>query len=247
MKPWYEEPALWMTAAAVGAAFLFVERKAVIGSVNDVFERGDRLTYGVMDPQRGIIVTSPDDLLNAAESRLGYAIDQDIYALARMIRSEGAVQGEARAHVAINDLARLQWSSLFDLLTYSTAKWAKGLFGKQASFKFQSATGGETWKRSEAAHDNDDHPIILDKQVRRYSTAQDPYAGDVLTARKAIADAANGIDPTNGAVKFLDKTGLLSQDGASSFERVNARWTKEGLVAFTLPAYGDDLVLYRRA
>lgn len=248
-RRWFEDPVVWGTAALfVGGYFYFGQPtpQAIVGGVKDVFTKGSRLTYGVMD-SRGIVITSPDALLNALETRLGYVVDQDVQALARMIRSEGAAEGNARAHVALNDLARLQMASLFDLLTYSTASWSRGWFGKQASFKYRAKDGGETWNRADAAVDSEGHFTILDKQVRRYSTAQDPYDGDIATARQAIAEHAAGIDPTGGAVKFLDKSGLRAQEGAGSYAGILAKWGEEGLVAFTLPELGDDFVLFRRA
>jgi hypothetical protein len=83
---------------------------------------------------------------------------------------------------------------------------------------------------------------------RRYSTARDPYEGDILTARQAIADHAAGFDPSQGATKFVDKSSMGGvQAGTGTFDALVARWGADGLVPFTLPQYGDDLVLFKRA
>lgn len=202
------------------------ESQTIVSAVSDVMNRGSHISYGTLNEVTGIVNEDPEALCRAASVRLGVTLDDDTYALARMIRSEGAAQGELRAHVALNDLADLGWSSLFYLLTYSTDPQRKGLYGMQYSPAVP--------------------PTYPKVNARRYSTSQNPYAGDARLALKVIADRANGVDKAFGAVKFLDKSGLLAQAGAKRFEVTDASWRGEGLEPFSIPEYGTDLVLYRR-
>lgn len=214
--------------------------------MTDVFTRGSKVTSSTMGPD-GVIVEDPMSLIGVASVATGGRASADVYCLARMIRSEGADQGEIRGHVALNDLRSLGWQSLQYLLTYSTAAWALGRFGKQYSAKYLGQDGEETWVKSEAQLDDNGKPTILDKQVRRYSTSRDPYDGDISMALKVINDHAMGVDPTGGAVKFLDRSALSSQEGARSYDTIAMQWMGEGLVPYTLPQYGSDLVLFRKA
>jgi len=191
--------------------------------VTDVFVRGKKLTSSTLSAD-GVVLESPSTLAMLASGVYRQPLAVEIYSLARMIRSEGAAEGEIRGHVALNDLADLRWQSLQFLLTYSTADWSRGKYGKQHSVR----SDGQ-------------------KQTRRYSTARDPYEGDVKMALKVLSDHSSGFDPTGGAVKFLDREAMAFQQGSQGFDAVNARWTSDGLVPYTLPQWGNDLVLYRRA
>lgn len=220
-RAWYRDPATLaaLGISAGGMALLWFRKETA-----DVFIRGSKLTASVLGPD-GVVVNDPQSLAAQAAINYGNAIPIEVYSLARMIRSEGAMEGEVRGHVALNDLADLGWSSLHYLLTYSTAAWARGKYGKQHSVR----------------------PSDGAKQTRRYATSKDPYQGDVKLALKVLSDRSRGFDPTGGAVKFLDREAMASQEGSRGFDAVNARWTADGLVPYTLPQYGDDLVLYRRA
>jgi hypothetical protein len=210
--------ALWEHEAVIQAG------KDVVDAVTDTFSRGKRVTYaGVGDD--GVVPISPSSLRTSASLELGREVSQDVYDLARMIRSEGATEGRIRAHVALNDAADLGWS-VHVLLTYSTNPRAKGWFGEQ----FTPAARAPDGVRS----------------VRRYSTAHDPYVGDIQLAEQVLFERQGGADPTAGAVKFVDKSGLSAQEGASSYEAIVASWAKEGLQPFTVPGYSDDLVVFRR-
>ena len=223
MPKWYENP-LTMLAMALAGAGTYVliardETQTIKGTVSDVFTRGSKVTSSTMG-SNGVIIEDPLSLVGVA-SVMVPGTDADRYSLARMIRSEGADQGEIRGHVALNDLADLGWSSLQYLLTYSTASWAKGRYGQQHSI------------------DGDGNG-----QTRRYSTSKDPYEGDLAMAAKVINDHQYGIDPTGGAIKFIDRSSMSSPE---AFAAVNEAWTNDGLLAYSLPGYEEDLVLYRRA
>lgn len=196
------------------------QRKAIV----DVVTRGKRLTWSGVD-ETGIVPLTPSFLRDSAELELGRGVDQVVYDLARMIRSEGAAAGRVRAHVAINDARELGWD-LHRLLTYSTNRDALGWYGEQ----FTPA---------------DRAPMGI-KSVRRYSTARDPYEGDIDQAERVILERAQGIDPTDGGVKFVDKSSMGVQEGSASFPELVARWAKDGLVPASVPGYSADLVVFRR-
>lgn len=192
--------------------------------VRDVIVRGKRLSVTTLDA-RGVVIQYPATIHQQMSVAFGQPLSADICAAARMARSEGAAAAEARVHVALNDLRKLGWSSLFSLITYSTASWARGSYGKQ--FSVDPETGA--------------------KQKRRYASTRDAYESDVQRAIHAIADHEAGNDPTGGAVKFVDRSSFGVQAGTGSFEALKARWEADGLVAYSLPQYGDDLVFFRRA
>lgn len=225
MAKWYEEPRNWLALAALGGVAL-LERgtvdKLIVAPVKDVINRGRQVTHSTLDA-RGVVAEDPRKLRERGSVLLGIDLPLDVYSAARMLRSEGAAEGAVRVHVALNDLAHLGWDSLHQLLTYSTAGWAKGSYGRQHSVDPETGAA----------------------QTRRYATSHDPFENDIQVAFATIADHAAGNDPTGGAVKFFDKSGVLS--GQRSWEDVDAKWAAEGLVGYTLPQYGDDLVLYRRA
>lgn len=247
MALWKTDPKLLAAGAVVGLGLVVYFRKPIVAQVADVFDRGERLTYAALDELNGIVLDTPSVLQNLVSNRAGFDVPAGVASLARMIRSEGATQGELRAHVAINDLEDLGWSNLHDLLTYSTASWSRGKYGKQHSTVYRTPTGGQTSNRAEAKTENG-KPVVIRSQTRRYSTWRDPYMGDVQTAMKVLADRARGIDKADGAVKFVDKSSMGGvQGGTGSFDALVSRWGQEGLVPFTTNEYGDDLVLFKRA
>lgn len=195
--------------------------------VKDITTRGNHISYGTFDETTGVVLESPEDLRVAASGRVGWDIPRDIYALSRMIRSEGAGEGLLRAHVAMNDLASVSWAdNLFDLLTYSTDPERRGLYGAQ----YSPAVPG----------------LYDAANARRYATSQNPYEGDLKTAVTAWEERSQGIDRAQGAVKFIDRSSMGKQAGSRSFAEVDASWRGEGLQPFTLADYGSDLVLYRK-
>lgn len=226
-RPWYKDPWVWAGIGAAGVGFFALYTPAQ-DAVVDVFERGKKLSYGTFDEQLGIVLESPEDLRVAASGRFGQDIPADIYAAARMLRSESAKSGTLRVHVALNDLASFQYAStLFELLTYSTDPKRKGVYGAQYSPAVP--------------------PNYPAQNKRRYSTAQNPYEGDVNTAFQAWEMYQAGNDTSGGATKFLDISSMGGvQSGTGSFEAKNAEWVADGYTPFTLPEFGSDLVLYRK-
>lgn len=212
----------WLLGA-LGAGVLLLWGKpivtTVVNTVSDVIGRGDRLTYTTLDPN-GMIPDDPDDLVTAASAVLGRQIDADTYALARMARSEGIAAGDLRIHVALNDLA--------DLNTRNGYGWdAQDLI----TYSTDAAARGHFGQQLH----------------RRYASTQDPYAGDVVLAEQTQAQHQAGIDPTGGAVKFVDKSSFGVQAGTGSYDALVATWAPEGLQPFNVPGYSDDFVVFRRA
>ncbi len=220
-----EELALW--AVGVVGGLVLWQRKSIMSTITDTVNRGKRLTYSTIRPD-GVVSDDPADLVDQASATLGRELPQEIYDLARMKRSEqGTDDGRLRVHVALNDAAENNWSTHF-AITYSTNPTAKGRYGEQFT-PASRAPGGV-------------------KSVRRYATAKDPYEGDVSIVESVLLDRAQGIDPTGGAVKFVDRGALGGvQEGSGSYEDIVSRWATEGLHPFTVPGYPDDLVVFRRA
>ena len=209
----------------------------------DVIGRGDRLTVAPAGAD-GVVRVQPATLAAAAGAKVGRVVSRDAYALARMAESEGRATAELRMHVALNDLRELGWTSLEYLMTYSTADWARGFYGAQFSAEYEAAAGGTTWDRKLARNDNG-KPRVVRAQTRRYATTRDPYSARLWIAEKVLADRKRGIDPTGGAVKFVDVSAFGAQAGTSSYEAVVAKWAKDGLRPFPVPG-NEDLVLFRR-
>ncbi len=195
--------------------------------MTDPIKRGTKVTNGTLTDY-GYVTPDVASLVRLASAALGRPVTADALSLARMARSEGIAQGELRMHIALNDLDDLGWSSVTYLLTYSTDPNRKGTYGSQFSPAFP-----------DAGYDV--------KSVRRYATSKDPYTSDIELAEKVLRDRANGIDKANGAVKFLDKSSFGVQEGTGSADAKIAEWEGDGLQSFTVPGYGDDFVLFRKA
>lgn len=226
MRPWYKSPWTWLAAATGFALFYTPKGKSVMADTVLPLVKGPRVSQGLYIESLGIVTTSPEALRVQASNAMGESLTNDVYALARMIRSEGAKQGEVRAHVALNDLKTLPFlKTLFGLLTYSTDEKRRGLYGAQ-------------WSKAVP-------PNYPEQNARRYATIQDPFKSDILLAKKVISDRAAGVDKAQGATKFIDKSSMGGvQPGTKSFESVNKEWSKS-YEPFQLAEYGDDLVLYR--
>lgn len=229
-RPWYADPWNWGIALAAGALALAIEDgpEGVVRKMVDINKRGSKVTKSTYVSRLGVVTTPAEELRGAASAFLGRPISQNVYAAARMIRSEGVTQGEVRLHVALNDLRTFKYAkNLYELLTYSTDPKRRGLYGAQ-------------WSGSVPADG------YLKQNARRYSTIGDPYEFDIQLAEKVLAERAAGIDRAFGAVKFIDKSSMGGvQPGTVSFAAKNAEWIAGGYTAFSLPQYGNDLVLYK--
>jgi len=207
---------LWGGVATLGAV-AFWKRRLIV----DVTTRGKLLTHAPAGAN-GVVPARPRDLVASASAAIGRGVSQDAYDLARMIRSEGAAEGRVRAHVALNDATAHGWSLHF-ALTYSTNPKANGYYGEQHTPALRAPDGVSS--------------------SRRYSTAHDPYEGDLELAEQVLAEHAAGVDPSQGATKFYDVDS--GQEGAASYDQVVAAWAP--LQPFNVPGYPDSFVIFRRA
>lgn len=78
----------------------------------------------------------------------------------------------------------------------------------------------------------------------RFASGRDCYENDLAAAEYAQSQHDAGIDPTFGAVNFVDRGGFGSQAGADSFAATVASWAGDGKVPGTLPATPDGLVFF---
>lgn len=227
MTAWWKRDEVLAIGAGALALLGITQGPKAAAAVSDVVGRGRLVTSSIYNERLGIVLTAPDILAKAASSKLGRVISNDVYAAARMARSEGANTGGIRIHVALNDLASFPYAdSLFGLLTYSTDKSRRGIYGAQYSPAVP--------------------PQYPKANKRRYATIRDPYEKDILTAEMALAERAEGIDRALGATRFIDKSAMGVQPGTVPFEVKNAEWVKAGYEPFTVAQGGSDFVLYRK-
>ena len=217
-----EELLLWASIGVLGGVAVW-QRNTIM----DTITRGKRLTYTTLGAD-GLIPDDPAELAAQAGEVLGRDLPQELYDLARMKRSEqGTDDGRLRVHVALNDAEEHNWSTHF-AITYSTNAAARGWYGEQFT-PADRAPGGQ-------------------KSVRRYATTRDPYEGDVTIVERVLLERAQGLDPTGGAVKFVDRSSMGGvQEGSIAYDELVRRWAAEGLHPFTVPGYPADLVVFRRA
>jgi hypothetical protein len=81
---------------------------------------------------------------------------------------------------------------------------------------------------------------------RRWASSRDPYEGDVMLAEKVYTDHNNGIDPTGGASRFVDKSAFGKQEGTRTYAEVEAKWRAEGYEPYEYADASSDFVLFRR-
>lgn len=180
---------------------------------------GGKITSSSPGPD-GQIAQSPDELLAQASATMGRPVSMDAYALARMAASEGSAEAAPRMHVALNDGDKHGWDAL-TTVTYSTAGGRTGSFGPQF--------------------------VSSPRVVRRYATSRDPSRALLELAERVIVEHAQGVDPTDGAVKFADASSFGVQEGTGSFEDTVTRWAGEGLSPANVPGYSSDFYVFRRA
>lgn len=185
----------------------------------------DPLTKTFLDP-RGIVYQSPTMIRGQAQTALGRQITPDASALARMLASETDPRHPEtailRAHIALNDQA--------DLNARRGWRWT-----------VEDLISYSTMP----AHN---HLFGQQRYGRRYASDKDYGEPLLLAAEKAIQDHHMGIDPTGGALKFIDRRAMGGvQAGTGSFDAKVVEWAKEGLEPFQLPGYPSDLYVFRRA
>lgn len=203
--------------AALGFAYVFIKHQegdVTLETVADFLGagRGSKLNNTSVNDE-GFVPDDPYDLLNEAREKMGYDIEQDVYALARSGRSEGKNGMEARMHVMMRQ-AEESHSSVWDLTLRQLGSPKNGFFGTQRG--------------------------------RRWASSRDPYEGDVKLAEKVYIEHNNGIDPTGGASRFVDKSAFGKQEGTRTYAEVEAQWRAEGYKPYSYPDASSDFVLFKR-
>lgn len=211
---------------AVGAGVLLFWRRELVNTTVDVITRGARLTQTKLNGEDpAYIDTDPADLVAVAEDAFGGSLAHgafsslDVYALARMSRSEADARDGDLSRTARMHVA------LNDARDLQWSPSRLMLYSKNA----------------------DANGYFGEQRLRRYATTRDPYAGDVQLAWRAIDEDAQGLDPTGGAVKFVDRDSMGVQKGSGSFDALVERWAKEGLQPFNVDGLTDNFVVFRRA
>jgi hypothetical protein len=190
------------------------------GYAVNVFTRGQRLTHTSADAD-GVIQDDPEALVAAASAVMGRPLSPQAYALARMGRSEGVDGMEYRMHVALNDLGELR-------------ERYPGTYPDLEQLMIHSKDA------------RSDGRFSAQGLGKRYATTRDPYEGDYQLALAVIADHGAGIDPTGGAVKFVDRDSFGVQEGTGSFDDLRERWAGDGLEASKLEGASDNFIVFRR-
>ena len=154
-------------------------------------KRGRRLTT-TKPGANGAIATSPEALRAEAARVLGRSVSQEAYSLARMLASEGssdnAVGRRVRAWVLHNDWRSLQ--------------------GRHSESRWPTLTSVLTYSTQQG-----ENGLYGEQAGRRFSTARDPYEGDLSDAEALLTEFFRGSDPTAGATKFIDLEALGKQAG----------------------------------
>jgi hypothetical protein len=173
----------------------------------------------------GIVAEDPASLNDQASVVLGFDSVQDTYSLARAGRSEGVDGMEYRMHVILN------------MLQDDQSKYGLGVYSSVTALAIHSKTAAANGHYSGQGHG------------KPFSTAHDPFESDYALALKVQADHDSGIDPTNGAVKFVDKSGpFYINDVKVTYADIVASWASEGLTPVEdLPGATDNFVVFVRA
>lgn len=223
------ERQLWIIGGAgLGVAFVLWKWGNPVTAIQiaenwavNLVGRGNALSQSTLS--NGIVEEIPDVLIDMATAVLGFNADVDTYSLARMGRSEGVDGMEYRMHVVLNDMADLvsKGDTAYDTIT------------KYMTHSKIAAANGHYSAQNEG---------------KRVSTAHDPYEADYALAQKVQADHASGVDPTGGAIKFVDKSGPFYVDGQQTdYDGIVAAWADQGLTPQTLPDATSNFVVFVRA
>jgi hypothetical protein len=172
----------------------------------------------------GRVHDAPASLARLASAYMGRPVPLDVYALARMGHSETdpdhAETLPLRIHVALNDLA--------DLNARKHLGWTPADLITYSTQPMHRGFFGEQ------------------HIGRRYASTKDPTAADVFAVEQVLSDRAEGIDPTHGALKFVDKLSMGKQHGSGKFDALVTSWAAEGLHPGTVEGMPDHFIVFRR-
>jgi hypothetical protein len=189
------------------------------GPVETFMTQGKRLTRTTV--VNGNVGADPHALALQASEVTGDDVSDEEYALARMVGSEEEAEDDT-TKIAI------AWTCVND---------AAATFGGDiiACLTFSTAA--------------DRKGYFGDQTHRRYSTARDPYEGDLALARAVLSGSSP--DQTGGAVNFfrarlqdiLYAQGKVKRTGA----QVDADWTNAGKQRVDVPGADPAIWFYRKA
>lgn len=159
-------------------------------SAVDFASRGNQLTTSTVDDS-GTVLQDPQSLADAATDAVGTFVSLDIYAVARMLRSEagGLPAGGKilRAHVAFNDASALG-TGLFETIV----RGGGGRFGKEAPRRYATTKD----------------PFDVDYQIA-LAVISDRQAGGPDLASQAVKFVnTDGIRDMNALLAKWGKEGL---------------------------------------
>ena len=186
----------------------------VVSAVVDAIDRGKRLNHTTVDDD-GNVPDDPARLAADASAAAGVDVSTDELALARMVRSE-------QPHDSDDIKALLAHTAINDARAHG---WTVTKAITVSSVPSRSGKFGH-------------------QTSRRYASYLDPYGADLEVAKKALADAAAGIDPTGGAQKFVNKWSFRK---GTSYDATVASWAKEGFTPVNIsPPAPAHLVFFRK-
>lgn len=172
----------------------------------------------------GRVHDNPHTLSRLASAYMGRHVSPGVYALARMVASETDPEhpetAPLRVHVALNDLD--------DLNKRKHLGW--------------TALGLITYSTQPAHRD-----FFGEQHIgRRYGSSKNPTTQDVFCVEQVLSDRGEGIDPTQGALKFVDKLSMGKQHGSGKFDALALSWAAEGLRPGTVEGMPDHFIVFRR-
>lgn len=187
---------------------------SVIPTLYDDAFRGQQLTTATVDGS-GVVAESADELAAQASAVLGRPVTAEAQALARVCRSEEGRAGQ-RAKTYLCHV----------MLNQANAS-GRGVVDTIEAHNTASRNGHFGAQISGAV-----------------ASGADPYESDLNAAEVALAEAAQGIDPTGGATNFVDRRAFGVQAGSGSFDDLVASWGASGKAPGTLPEASANLVFF---
>lgn len=85
-----------------------------------------------------------------------------------------------------------------------------------------------------------------EQRGRRWASPEAPYEGDILRARVAINEHAQGVDRTGGAGRYYDISAFGKQPGTRTESVVREEWLDDGYSPYHAPDATNDFVLWSR-
>jgi hypothetical protein len=207
---------MWIFIAIVLAGVFLLTQTEALPALVDVVERGRRLSVDV-ETASGIVTSVDSVLLAQAAAIVGRPVAPEAYALARVCRSDEGRAGQ----IAKTYLCHVLMNQADSL------GW-----GIVRTVQFHTTAA------------RDEH---YGAQISgRVASGEDPYESDLAAAEYAVAQRAQGLDPTAGATNFVDKRAFGVQEGTGSFEDLVAVWGSEGKSPGNLPGAPASLVFFWR-